>query len=81
VGDQRARVQRPVHDKLLVLMDGAQRLHAPFSGVYWDVQDTLLEDIDRIEVIRGPAALLWGSNAVNGVINISRGARETQGAS
>ena len=40
------------------------------SGVYWDVQDTILEDIERIEVIRGPGATLWGANAVNGVVNI-----------
>lgn len=58
-------------DKLLVLMDG-RSLYTPFfSGVYWEVQDTPLEDIDRIEVIRGPGAALWGANAVNGVINIT----------
>lgn len=57
-------------NKLLVLMDG-RTLYSPlFSGVIWDVQDTMLEDIDRIEVIRGPGATLWGANAVNGVINI-----------
>jgi len=58
-------------NKLLVLMDG-RSLYTPFfSGVYWEVQDTPLEDIDRIEVIRGPGAALWGANAVNGVINIT----------
>ena len=51
-----------------------------FSGVFWDVQDTLLEDIDRIEVIRGPGASIWGDNAVNGVINIiTKKASDTQG--
>jgi iron complex outermembrane recepter protein len=51
-----------------------------YSGVFWDVQNYLLQDIDRIEIIRGPGATLWGSNAVNGVINISsKSARQTQG--
>jgi len=67
-------------NKLLVLMDGRGIYTPLFSGVYWDVQDTLLEDIERIEVIRGPGATLWGANAVNGVINIiTRSARDTQG--
>jgi len=57
-------------NKLLVLIDGRSVYTPSFSGVYWDVQDTLLEDIDRIEVVRGPGASLWGANAVNGVINI-----------
>jgi iron complex outermembrane recepter protein len=67
-------------NKLLVMMDG-RTLYTPlFSGVFWDVQDTMLEDIDRIEVVRGPGATLWGANAVNGVINIiSKHARDTQG--
>lgn len=68
-------------NKLLVLVDGRETYDPLFSGVYWDVQDTALEDIDRIEVIRGPGATLWGANAVNGVINIiTRRAAETQGA-
>lgn len=67
-------------DKLLVLIDGRSVYTSLFSGVNWDVQDTLLEDIDRIEVIRGPGATLWGANAVNGVINIiTKKARDTQG--
>ena len=67
-------------NKLLVLMDGRTVYSPTFGGVYWDVQDTMLEDIERIEVIRGPGASLWGSNAVNGVINIiTRSAAQTQG--
>jgi iron complex outermembrane receptor protein len=67
-------------NKLLVLIDGRTVYSPLFSGVYWDVQDVPLEDIDRIEVIRGPGATVWGANAVNGVINIiTKGAKETQG--
>ncbi len=67
-------------DKLLVLVDGRSVYATYFSGVFWDVQDTPLDDIDRIEVISGPGATLWGANAVNGVINIiTRKAGETQG--
>ena len=58
------------NNKLLVLMDGRALYSPGFSGVYWEVQDTLMSDIDRIEVIRGPSAAMWGANAVNGVINI-----------
>lgn len=66
-------------NKLLVLMDGRTVYTPLFSGVYWDVQDTFIEDIDRIEIIRGPGATLWGANAVNGVINIiTKSAKETQ---
>jgi iron complex outermembrane receptor protein len=65
---------------LLVLSD-TRSIYTPlFSGVFWDVQDYLMDDIDRIEVIRGPGGALWGSNAVNGVININtKPAQDTQG--
>jgi len=67
-------------NKLLVLMDG-RTLYSPLhAAVFWDVQDTLLEDVDRIEVISGPGATQWGANAVNGVINITtKSAKDTQG--
>jgi iron complex outermembrane recepter protein len=66
---------------LLVLSDGRSIYTPLFSGVFWDVQDYLMRDIDRIEVVRGPGAAVWGSNAVNGVINIiTRSAEDTQGA-
>jgi iron complex outermembrane receptor protein len=67
-------------NKMLVLIDGRSVYTPLFSGVFWDVQDTLLEDVERIEVIRGPGATLWGANAVNGVINIiTKSAADTQG--
>jgi iron complex outermembrane receptor protein len=67
-------------NKLLVLMDGRSVYDPLYSGVFWNVQDALLEDVARIEVIRGPGASLWGANAVNGVINIiTKPAAETQG--
>ena len=69
-----------VSNKLLVLLDGRSIYTPLFSGVFWEAQDTLLEDIARIEVIRGPGAAVWGANAVNGVINIiSKHAGDTQG--
>ncbi|MDF3056124.1 MAG: TonB-dependent receptor, plug [Rariglobus sp.] len=68
-------------NKLLVLIDGRSVYSPMFGGVYWNAQDMILEDLDRIEVIRGPGATLWGANAVNGVVNItSKSAKETQGA-
>ncbi|MDB6087320.1 MAG: TonB-dependent receptor, plug [Gammaproteobacteria bacterium] len=67
-------------NKLLVMIDGRTVYTPLYSGVFWDVQDYLLEDIDRIEVISGPGGTLWGANAVNGVINIiTRSAADSQG--
>lgn len=68
-------------NKLLVLIDGRTVYTPLFSGVYWDMPDLLRDDIERIEVISGPGATLWGANAVNGVINIvTRNAAATKGA-
>lgn len=68
-------------NKLLVLADGRSVYTPLFSGVSWETQNVLLDDVDRLEVIRGPGAALWGANAVNGIINIiSKNARDTQGA-
>jgi iron complex outermembrane recepter protein len=67
-------------NKLLVLVDGRAVYTPSFGGVFWDVQDLPMADIDRIEVIRGPGATLWGANAVNGVVNIiTKSAKDTQG--
>jgi iron complex outermembrane recepter protein len=69
-------------NKLLVLIDGRSTYTRSFAGVYWENQDVMMEDIDRIEVIRGPGATLWGANAVNGVINIiTKSSAKTQGIS
>src|SRR6202167_4236483 len=69
-----------VANKLLVLIDGRTVYSPLFNGVYWDVQEVPLENIERIEVIRGPGAAIWGANAVNAVINIiSKKSSETQG--
>src|SRR6202167_516602 len=65
---------------VLVLIDGRSVYTPLYAGVYWDVQDVVLEDIDRIEVIRGPGATIWGPNSADGVINIiTKKASETQG--
>ncbi len=67
-------------NKLLVMIDGRTVYTPLYSGVFWDAQDYLLEDIDRIEVISGPGGTLWGANAVNGVINIiTKSAADTKG--
>jgi len=68
-------------NKLLVMIDGRIIYTPVFSGVLWDVQDYVMEDIDRVEVIKGPGGTIWGANAVNGVINIiTKNAAQTQGA-
>lgn len=67
-------------NKLLVMQDGRSIYTPLFSGVFWDVQGTFLQDIDHIEVVRGPGATIWGANAMNGVINIiTKNAADTQG--
>src|SRR3954469_5891476 len=73
--------QNVITNKLLVLLDGRALYTSSLSGVLWDAQDVMLEDIDRIEVISGPGGALFGANAFTGVINIiSKDARATQGA-
>src|ERR1051326_4499839 len=65
---------------VIVLIDGRSVYTRLFAGVYWDVEDVILEDVDRIEVIRGPGGTIWGPDAVNGVINIiTKNARDTHG--
>lgn len=68
-------------NKLLVLIDGRSIYTPLFSGVFWEAQNLVLDNIERIEVIRGPGSAVWGANAVNGVVNIiTRHTRDTQGA-
>ncbi|MGE0267077.1 MAG: TonB-dependent receptor plug domain-containing protein [Candidatus Omnitrophota bacterium] len=67
-------------NKVLVLIDGRSVYTTLYGGVFWDIQDVMLEDVDRIEVVRGPGGTVWGANAVNGVINIiTKKAKDTQG--
>ena len=67
-------------NKLLVMVDGRTEFSPFFAGVFWNMLDYVLEDIERIEVIRGPSGTMWGANAVNGVVNIvTRSARDTRG--
>jgi iron complex outermembrane receptor protein len=70
----------PLANKLLVMIDGRAVYSPLFGGVFWNAQNPMLEDLDRIEVVSGPGTAMWGSNAVNGVINVvSKSARDTQG--
>ena len=72
---------RQFANKMQVMIDGRPVYNRLFSGVYWDSQDLLIEDIDRIEVVRGTGSVVWGSNAVNGVIHIiTKAAQDTQGS-
>jgi iron complex outermembrane recepter protein len=69
-----------IANKLLVLIDGRSVYTPLYSGMFWDVQDTMIEDIERIEVVSGPGGTLWGVNVVNGVINIiTKSANDTNG--
>ena len=73
-------LQNNFSKSVLVLIDGRNVYTPLFAGVYWDVQDMPLENIERIEVIRGPGGTIWGPNAANGVINIiTKGSAETPG--
>ena len=67
-------------NKLLVLIDGRTIYNPIFAGVTWDSEDLMIENIDRIEIVRGPGGAVWGANAVNGVINVvTKTAAATQG--
>lgn len=76
-----SRVSNERYCRTLLVQQDGRTLYSPiFSGVYWEGQEPMLEDLDRIEVVRGPGGSLWGANAVNGIINIiSKSADETQG--
>jgi iron complex outermembrane receptor protein len=64
----------------LALLDGRSLYNPLFAGTYWEAQDAMLEDVDRVEIVRGPGGTLWGANAVNGIVNIiTRSAADTQG--
>src|SRR6266516_5734162 len=66
---------------MLVQIDGRTVYSPIFGGVFWELQDLVLDDIARIEVVRGPGGTLWGANAVNGIVNIiTKEAKDTQGA-
>jgi iron complex outermembrane receptor protein len=81
-GHNGAQTAQNFSNKLLVMVDGRSVYTPLFSGVFWDMQGVVPDDIDRIEVISGPGAALWGANAVNGVISvITRDSAETQGIS
>jgi iron complex outermembrane receptor protein len=68
-------------NKMLVLIDGRSVYTPAFAGTYWEFQDVAIEDVERIEVIRGPGSAVWGANAVNGVVNvITKSSRDTEGA-
>lgn len=70
----------PFSNKLLAMIDGRTIYTPLFSGIFWDAQDVMLEDLERIEVVSGPGGTMWGANAVNGVINVvTRSAADTQG--
>lgn len=72
---------RQFSNKLLVMIDGRTVYTPLFSGVFWELTDYLIEDIDKIEVVRGPGGTIWGANAVNGIINIiTKNAAQTQGS-
>ena len=72
--------QQEFAGKLLVLLDGRTLYTPTFSGVHWDSNDVVLDQVERIEVLRGPGSVVWGSNAMNGVINIiTKKAADTQG--
>lgn len=79
-GNGLSLVNQAYLNQLLVMIDGVVVYSPQFAGVWWPIQDLLLEDVDRIEVVRGPGGALWGTNAVHGVVNIiTKHAEDTQG--